>query len=91
MYGSPTTTPVGPFTEAGVGAAEVFVEGARRAGRNLTRQGLIHALETFRDYTGSLYPKLTYTATSHAGVQGAYVMRSHKGAFVQVAPFEYPS
>jgi len=90
-YGSPTTTPIGPFTEAGVGAAEVFVEGIRRAGRNLTRQGFIHALETFRDYTGSLYPKLTYTATNHSGVQGAYVMRSRHGAFVQVTHFEYPS
>ena len=91
QYGDPTTTPIGPFTEAGVGAAEVFVEGLRRAGRNLTRQGFIRALETFRAYNGSLYPKLTYTATNHGGVQGAYVMQSRHGAFVQVAPFEYPS
>jgi branched-chain amino acid transport system substrate-binding protein len=91
QYGTPTTTPIGPFTLAGYGAAQVFVEGLRRAGKNPTRAGLISALETFRNYTGSVYPKLTYTSTAHNGVQGAYVMISRNGAFKQVAPFEYPS
>ncbi len=90
QYGDPTTTPLGVFTEAGVGAAEVFVEGLRRAGPNLTREGLIHALETFREYNGSLYPRITYTSTDHSGVRGAYIMRSHAGKFVQVTPLEYP-
>ncbi len=90
-YGTKATTPQGPFTLAGFGAAQVFVEGLRRAGKNPTRQSLIHGLETFRDYTGSVFPELTYTSTKHRGVQGAYVMVSHHGLFMQVAPFEYPS
>jgi branched-chain amino acid transport system substrate-binding protein len=91
QYGSKATTPQGPFTLAGFGAAQVFVEGLRRAGKNPTRQSLIHGLETFRNYTGSVFPKLTYTSTRHRGVHGAYVMVSHNGLFMQVAPFENPS
>lgn len=47
-------------------AARVFVEGLRRAGPNLTREGFVSALETLRDYdVGGYY--VTYTPTDHNG------------------------
>ena len=44
----------------------VFAEAAKRAGKNLTREGLISALESFRNFDpeGMMGP-ITYTATSH--------------------------
>jgi branched-chain amino acid transport system substrate-binding protein len=44
----------------------VFAEAAKRAGKNLTREGLISALESFNhfDPEGMMGP-ITYTATSH--------------------------
>ncbi len=89
-YGNTSAAPIGTFTEAGVGAAEVFVEGLKRAGKNLTRPGFIKALETFRRYNGTLFPNLTFTATDHSGVQGAYMLRSHNGGLVAISGYEYP-
>jgi len=44
----------------------VFAEAAKRAGKNLTREGLVSALESFRNFDpeGMMGP-ITYTATSH--------------------------
>ena len=44
----------------------VFAEAAKRTGKNLTREGLISALESFRNFDpeGMMGP-ITYTATSH--------------------------
>jgi hypothetical protein len=89
-YGSPTTTPVDTFTEVGVGAGEVLVEGLRRAGKNPTRASLIKGLETLRKWKGSLFGPITYTAGSHAGVQGAYVIEVRNGKFVRVTGYQYP-
>jgi ABC-type branched-subunit amino acid transport system substrate-binding protein len=47
-------------------AARVFVEGLRRAGRDLTREGLIAALETLRDYDLGGFT-ITYSPENHNG------------------------
>lgn len=88
-YGDPVNTPVDTFTEVGVGAAQVFVEGLRRAGHDLTRETFIRALETLHNYS-ALTGNLTYTAHSHSGVQGAYVVQVHGGSVVPVTGYEYP-
>ena len=47
-------------------AAKVLVEGLRRAGPQLTREGFVSAMETLRDYDiGEFY--VTYTPTDHSG------------------------
>jgi branched-chain amino acid transport system substrate-binding protein len=89
-YGTPTTTPIDTFTEVGVGAAQVFVEGLRRAGRNLTRQSFLNGLQTFRAWKGSLFGPVTYTARSHAGVRGAYMIQVRNGDFVRITGYQYP-
>ena len=56
-----------PAMLEGFAAAKVLVEGLRRAGRKPTREKLITALETFRQFdVGGL--KITYTDTSHTGL-----------------------
>ena len=47
-------------------AAKVFVEGLRRAGNSPTREGLVTALETLRDYDVGGF-NVTYTPTDHNG------------------------
>jgi len=47
-------------------AAKVFVEGLRRAGREPTREGLVNALETLRDFDVGGF-NVTYTPTDHNG------------------------
>ena len=60
--------------QLGYAIAEVLVEGLRRAGRDLTREGLMEAMETFdhwSDYTGS---PLTYGPDYRGGRSSAIYM-----------------
>jgi len=90
QYGDPVTAPIGAFTEAGYGAAQVAVEGLRRAGKNLTRAGFISALETLRNWRGSVLPRVTFTSSSHAASPGAYVLVDHNAALTPVSGYDYP-
>jgi len=49
--------------------AMVLAEGLKRAGKDLTREGLIHAIEGMHDVDMGLGPelKLSYSARSHKG------------------------
>jgi len=49
--------------------AMVLVEGLKRAGKDLTREGLIHAIESIHDHDLGLGPqlKLNYSAKEHKG------------------------
>ena len=70
-------------------SGEVFVEGLRRAGKNLTRQGFVKALETLHEFrpAGS---SITYTSTNHAGIEGSYMVRIKNGNIVPVSGYSYP-
>lgn len=74
----PSGVPAGRPSEydlAGYGAAKVVGEGLRRAGRDLTREKLISALETLKDFeTGVTFP-VTYTTTKHEATDQVVVVR----------------
>ena len=56
----------GLFYYAGIGFAEPFVEGLRRAGRNLTTETLVKALESLKDFKG-IGPPITYGPMERQG------------------------
>jgi ABC-type branched-subunit amino acid transport system substrate-binding protein len=56
----------GIFYYAGIGFAEPFVEGLRRAGRNLTMETLVKALESLKDSKG-IGPPINYSSTERQG------------------------
>jgi len=68
----------GTFYYAGCLYAEPLAEGLRRAGRNLTPETLIKALETIKDWRENLGGPITFTPTDHQGTKYTY--------FVQVQP-----
>jgi len=89
-YGDPTTTPANStFVGAGLLSGDIFVEGLRRAGKNLTRQSFISALETLHNFrpAGS---NITYTPRNHAGIRGAYMVEVKNGVLTPVSGYEYP-
>jgi hypothetical protein len=51
-----------------VAVAEIFVEGMKRAGRSLTRQSLIAALESFGGVKTTLPKPITFGPTRHVGI-----------------------
>jgi branched-chain amino acid transport system substrate-binding protein len=54
------------FYIAGIVFAEPFVEGLKRAGKNLTPDRLVKAMETMKDWQGT-GPPITFTPTDHQG------------------------
>jgi len=67
----------GVFYWAGMAFAEPLAEGLRRAGRNVTPESFIKAMETLKDWRGTGTP-LTFTPTDHQGAKQVY--------FLQVQP-----
>jgi branched-chain amino acid transport system substrate-binding protein len=60
---------------AGYGAGKVVEEALRRAGRDLTRERYIAALETLKDFeTGVLFP-VTFTKDNHEGTTRTLIVR----------------
>jgi len=89
-YGDSTTTPANStFVGAGLLSGDIFVEGLKRAGKNLTRQSFISALETLHNFrpAGS---NITYTPRNHAGIRGAYMVEVKNGVLTPVSGYEYP-
>ena len=63
------------FQASAVVAARVLEEGLRRAGSPPTRDELVTALESLRDFQTGLAPPLTFGRNRHVGVLGAHVLR----------------
>ena len=68
-----------PAIEGGVTAAEVMVQGLKLAGRNLTRDSLVKAMESIHNWNGSIAPNVNYSATKHDGPEGAYMSQQSNG------------
>lgn len=63
---SPKTRP-GYYPYLGMAGAVIFVEGAKKAGKDLTRAKLIKALEDMRHIETGLVPPLEWSAKYHGG------------------------
>jgi len=55
-------------------AIDLLVDGLERTGRDVTREGLIEALEVLRDHPTGLTPALSFGPNRRVGVRGAYVV-----------------
>jgi ABC-type branched-subunit amino acid transport system substrate-binding protein len=80
------------FQLVALAAAQVLVEGLKKAGRDLTRDGLVAALETLRDYPTALAAPVTFGPNMRTGVRAARLVRpdpeGHR--FVLVEPPSAP-
>lgn len=66
---------VKPATELSIyTAAQILVEGLKQAGRDLSREKLIEALEGFYDFETGLTPKISYGPNRRIGALGAYII-----------------
>jgi ABC-type branched-subunit amino acid transport system substrate-binding protein len=71
------------YSLSGYVAAMLFTEGARRAGKNLTRESLITALEGLRTWDSGILPPLTIGPDHETQRQGFWV-KVEKGHFKQL-------
>jgi branched-chain amino acid transport system substrate-binding protein len=78
------------YAVAGMVAAEIFTEAAKRAGQDLTREALVEALESMDGWSGKLALDVTYgdydpdDQTCRLGKQSMYVMKVQDGQWFPV-------
>jgi ABC-type branched-subunit amino acid transport system substrate-binding protein len=60
---------------AALAAAEVLIEGLKRAGRDLSREKLVDQLASLRGFATGYSPPVTYGPARRLGARGAYVMK----------------
>lgn len=59
---------------ASLSSAKILVEGLKRAGSELSREGLLAALEDLRDFDTQLTPRVTYGPNRRVGIRGAHIV-----------------
>lgn len=78
------------YAVAGFIAAEVFTEGLIRAGKNLTREGLVKALESFKNWNGILAKDITWGPNLRRGKSSMYFMTVKNKQFVPLTDLIRP-
>jgi len=73
---------IGGFSLSGYCEAMVMAEGLRRAGKNLTRETFLQAMDQMQNYAGSPLPNVSYSPTDHAGVKTAFLQKAQGGKWV---------
>ena len=72
-----------------LGAVKVFLEGLKRAGRDLSRESYLKAMESIKDFETGGYTPITFTETDHDGVKGVYFWVYNKEGKVEFLPKYY--
>jgi len=74
-------------TAAGYMALHFFAQAAEKAGRDLTREKLIDALENFNKVQDPIFggPNTTFTSTSHKGVDEAMMFQVQNDRWITIA------
>ncbi len=62
--------------------AKVLVEGLKRAGKDLTRETFINAIETIRDFDLGIANPLSFSSHDHQGLEQVYFTYLKNGKFV---------
>ncbi len=76
--GNPPPGRPSEYDLSGYAAAMVFAEALRRAGLEPTREGLVKALETFKDFDTAVTFPVTFTETQHEGASRTSTIRVTK-------------
>ncbi|MBO0843551.1 MAG: ABC transporter substrate-binding protein, partial [Nocardioides sp.] len=81
--------PLTNYEVYGMSEAYTFVEALQLAGKNLTREGLVKALEKGGGkLQGPWFAPLRYSSSSHLGISGMKVVKLEGGKAVPVTPLE---
>jgi branched-chain amino acid transport system substrate-binding protein len=81
---------VGNFTLAGFILAEPFVEGLKRAGRDLTTESLVAALESIKNFNGAYVHDLTFGPGDRQGPDSIYFIKAEDGKLKRISDWMNP-
>jgi len=75
---------VGGNVEHGL-SVELFIEALKRAGPDLTREGLIKALESFKNYDIGKANYITFSPTRREGITGGYIIQYRNNEWIPIS------
>ncbi|MGX9135142.1 ABC transporter substrate-binding protein [Rummeliibacillus sp. JY-2-4R] len=70
---------LGPLTQKAWSAGQIFVEGLKRSGDDLTWDNYINKLNTFDNWTESFYTSINYSQNHHYGNTTLYITEAKDG------------
>ncbi len=73
------------YVAAGFIAGEIFVEGLKRAGKDLTRDKLIAALETLNGWDGIMAKDITYGPNERSGKTSMYFLKGENNNYLTIS------
>ncbi|MCD6569850.1 MAG: ABC transporter substrate-binding protein [Deltaproteobacteria bacterium] len=73
----------------GYQAAVTLVEGLKRAGKKLTREGLIKALETFRNFDNGILSPITWGPNRRAGGSAVRMYKVKNGRWTPIGDWRF--
>lgn len=81
-----------PFNAlAGLSFVESFLEGIRRAGPSLTKDRVVAAMESIKNWDGEVIRGVTYTPDSRQGINRLFMVRSERGQYTKLTDwYTYP-
>ncbi len=82
--------PIPAQSMEGYRAAKIFVEALKRAGRKLSRDRIIMALETMRSFDDGVGPPVSFSNRNHLGSRSLYILQIRGGKGVAVTGFRKP-
>lgn len=82
-----------PFNAvAGVGFIEAFLEGVRRAGPNLTKDRVVAAMESIKNWDGEVMRQVSFGPDRHQGTNRLYMIKAENGKYVKLTDwYTYPT
>jgi branched-chain amino acid transport system substrate-binding protein len=70
--------------------AEVFIEGLKLTGKDLTRERFIKGMEKMKDFDTGVGPNITFGPQLRSGAHSAFVVKAQKGVFVKLTDWREP-
>jgi len=82
----------GFYHSVGYLCAEVFCEGLRRTGKDLTRNNFINAMNGIKDFNTGVGPNITFGADLRAGAHSGFIVKADtkKGSFEKLTDWREP-
>ena len=85
--------PKSPPTNWGISgyvAMAVLEKGLQDAGKNLTREGLVNALENLKEFKTDVLPPITYGPNNRLGANMSFFVKVIDGKFVKQTDYRHP-
>lgn len=74
--------PIGGVSQLGWGAAQVLVEGIKRAGDDLTWENFLNSFYTFENWDGSIHAGVTFSKDNHYGLTSMFMTQAKDGIII---------